>query len=95
MGNFEKRTIDGGILSVPEKPTLKRLAELNGEPPWTLEVPVPDMLPDGAIDLIGAIRMGGAVFRRERSFREQYGELRDMGLSHAEACAEMGVDYDG
>lgn len=95
MSSFKARTVDGFTLSVPEKPTLKRLAELNGEPPWTLDIPYPDILPEEAIGLIGSVRMNGVVFRRERSFREQYCGLRTMGLSHAEACAEMGIDEDG
>lgn len=48
-----------------DRPTLKKLGTLYGEPPWTLEVPVPGALPDAALEHIGAIEMGGMRFVRE------------------------------
>lgn len=71
----------GGRLTYlpPEPPTLKRLAELNGEPPWELEIPVPDMLPPEGVDFIGAVVMGGARFERVEGGRCMNPDERDCG----------------
>ena len=88
-------TTERGILRVPGRASLRRLVDANGEPPWTIEVPFPDILPKGALGNIGTVIIGGAVFRRERGFREQMRELRKSGMSRREAFAEMGIDEDG
>jgi len=95
MSRFEKRTAGKGVLRVPETPSMGRLYRLYGEPPWTMEVPYPDILPKEALGNIGTVIIEGAVFRRERGFREQMRELRESGMSRREAFDEMGIDEDG
>ena len=55
----------------PEKPTLKKLGQLNGEPPWTLSLPFPEALPIEALDFIGVVEVGGKRFYERRPRREE------------------------
>lgn len=52
------------VLHVPEKPTLKRLHAQHGEPPWTVELPDIDALPDEAVQFVSAVTWHGMRFER-------------------------------
>lgn len=64
--SFKVPTCKPGARLEVEKPSLKKLAQLNGNPPWTLTVPYPEILPDEALDFIGCLEMNGVCFVRAR-----------------------------
>lgn len=51
-----------GVLYEIKRPSLKKLGEVHGEPPWTLEMPWPDALPAEAADYVGTVIVGGKKF---------------------------------
>lgn len=61
-GSFEVPVCERGKLKQPKNPSLKELAEMHGEPPWTLTLPWPEALPSEAVDFIGTLVIGGKRF---------------------------------
>jgi len=54
-------------LKEPERPTLRKLREKNGDPPWALEVPDYGLIPPECSDLVGTLVWRGIKFdRREQ-----------------------------
>ena len=53
-------TTERGILHVPERASLRRLVDANGEPPWTLHVDC--MIAPELMALVGFVEMGGELF---------------------------------
>lgn len=90
---FDVPTCERGILHEPERPTLKRLAKVHGEPPWTLTMPYPDILPQEALEFIGTVNVGGVAFKRfdqldEKMLRIMFSEQ----FTRAEDLEELVVD---
>ena len=54
-----------GGRNIPEKPTLRRLIDVHGEPPWVYSMPWPESLPPEAAELIVAVELGDVRFVRE------------------------------
>ena len=55
---------DGTIRYIPKPVELRKLAELNGNPPWTIVVSDMDIIPHEATDLVGYIEWRGIRFAR-------------------------------
>lgn len=49
-----------GILHVPERASLRRLVDANGEPPWTLHADC--MIAPELMEFVGFVEMGGELF---------------------------------
>lgn len=63
---FAVPSCERGILHDPGRPSLKKLEELHGEPPWTLTLPWPDALPPEAVEFVGTVVVGGKRFEEVR-----------------------------
>ena len=48
------------------RPSLKKLYDLHGEPPWELHVPDGGVLPDEAVPFVGTLVWRGVRFERVR-----------------------------
>jgi len=60
---FDVPLCERGIVHHPQKPSMEKLVELYGEPPWMLQL---DCSSD-FIDHVEAIEMGGVRFVREEA----------------------------
>ena len=66
-----------GTYAVPkpvEQATQRRLARMNGEPPWELVVPDWDVLPDEATQFVDVLVWRGVRFVRVRECEEREDE---------------------
>ena len=66
MSDYSTRAFSVPVVHEPNRPSLKKMTETLGNPPWTVEVDDYSALPDECTGLVGTIVWRGVRFKRVR-----------------------------